>query len=136
MTTMYIAEEDNIHALQEKFTQEYPGLKLEFFQHPHAVGESSPRKEKLPPDTPIEDIRMMHTFGPLDISANRTVAAIEYDFYHHFGLSVQVYRKYDHTWIETSRTDHWTLAEQNTQGLNSSDYIPREEKDVRLEDLE
>lgn len=113
---IYISEEDVIRGIQEKFQAVYPWLRLRFYKHPHGEGEGSPRCEQLTPDTPLDDIRMTHGFGWIDVGPRRTVAAVEKDFYRQFGLCVQVFRKGRNCWLETTDTDRLTLGEQNNRG--------------------
>ncbi|SEW45214.1 hypothetical protein SAMN05428988_5975 [Chitinophaga sp. YR573] len=108
---IYISEEAIISNIQSDFRKAYPFLNLEFYRQPHEVGERCCAEDKLSPDTPIDDIRMMHTFGWIDISKQRTAAEVEYDFKHQLGLSVQVMRKSGKMWIQTTKTDHWTLQQ-------------------------
>ncbi|WP_343670676.1 hypothetical protein [Chitinophaga sp.] len=113
---IYISEEDLLQNIQDKFQEAYPHLRLEFFKHPHEAGEGCPRNERWPLNTPIEDIRMVHSFGWIDISEDRTVAELEKDFYRQIGLSVQVLRKSGLNWLLTTRTDHLTLKIQDEMG--------------------
>jgi len=103
---IYISEEALISGIQQDFQEAYPFLRLEFFY----------ADSKLPPDTPIEDIRMMHTFGWIDISKHRTAAEVEHDFKHLMGLSVQIMRKCGDLWVQTNKTDFWTLKQLNEEG--------------------
>lgn len=120
---IYISEEATIGAIQSDFREVYPFLQLEFFQQPHETGEHCPPCQKLPADTPIEDIRMMHTFGWLDISKQRSAAEIEYDFRHFMGLSVQVMRRSGDLWVQTTKTDFWTLQQLNEEGRLAEQHI-------------
>lgn len=113
---IYISEEAVVRDIQEKFQTMYPYLRLEFFRKPHTKGTCSPEAEKISSDTPIEKIRMIHSFGWLDISYYRTAAAVEHDFSYLFGLSVQILRKAGNLWLETTITDNWTLEELNNAG--------------------
>ncbi|MGO4292171.1 hypothetical protein [Chitinophaga sp. RAB17] len=113
---IYISEEAVVRDIQEKFQTMYPYLKLEFFRKPHTKGACSPEAEKISSDTPIEKIRMIHSFGWLDISYYRTAAAVEHDFGYLFGLSAQILRKAGNLWLETTITDNWTLEELNNAG--------------------
>jgi hypothetical protein len=103
---IYISEEAIISNIQQDFQEVYSFLRLEFY---NADG-------KIPCDTPIEDIRMMHTFGWIDISKYRSAAEVEYDFRHLLGLSVQIMRKSGDLWVQTNRTDFWTLSQLNEEG--------------------
>ncbi|GAA0550578.1 hypothetical protein [Chitinophaga japonensis] len=120
---IYISEEAIIAEIQREFQEAYPYLKLEFYRQPHEIGQGSRVEEKIAPDTPIEDIRMMHTFGWVDISHQRTAADLEHDFRHAFGLSVQVLRKSGDLWLETTKTDNWTLAQLNEEGKLAESHI-------------
>ena len=113
---IYISEEAVIRDIQDRFQIMYPYLKLEFFRRPHIKGEGSPQREKISPDTPIEKIRMLHSFGWLDISYYRTAAAVEHDLSYLYGLSAQILRRAGTIWLETTGTDGWTLEELNNSG--------------------
>lgn len=113
---IYISEEAVVRDIQEKFQTMYPYLKLEFFRKPHTIGACSPEAEKISPDTAIEKIRMIHSFGWLDISYYRTAGAVEHDFSYIFGLSAKILRKAGNLWLETTITDNWTLEELNNAG--------------------
>lgn len=116
---IYISEEDILRNIQDKFQEVYPYLKLECYLCPHDVGEGTPDNRKLPGDTPIEDIRLIHSFGWIDISEHRTVAEVEKDFYRDMGLAVQIFRRTRNGWLQTTRTDELTLKEQNMMGMES-----------------
>jgi hypothetical protein len=120
---IYISEEAIIGNIQRDFQELYPFLRLEFYQQPHEIGQSCSAKEKLPAETPIEDIRMMHTFGWIDISRARTAAEIEHDFRHLMGLSVQVMRQSGDMWVQTTTTDFWTLQRLNDEGKLARQHI-------------
>lgn len=117
---IYITEEDRVCHIQQAFHEHYPFLKLEFFTQPHEHRAPCPASQQVARDTPIEKIRMLHTFGWIDISPQRTAAEVEHDFLHEFGLSVQVFRKVGPSWIETTRTDDWPLATLNSEGREST----------------
>lgn len=115
---IYISEEDIIKNIQDKFHAIYPYLKLEFFGTPHNEYEGNADKDRLNKHTPLEDIRMIHTFGWLDISPDKTVVALEAELYKNFGLSAQVLRKGHHCWLQTIGTDNLTLEQQNALALS------------------
>ncbi|HEY8916582.1 MAG TPA: hypothetical protein VIM87_09095 [Chitinophaga sp.] len=113
---IYISEDATIATLQHEFREAYPYLKLECYRQPHSEGQACAVADKLPPATPIEEIRMMHNFGWLDISHHRTAAAVELDFFRKYGLSVQILRKSGDLWLQTTATDNWTLGQMNEEG--------------------
>ena len=120
---IYISEDATIANIQNDFQSAYPYLKLEFYQQPHEVAEPSPAWEKIPAATPIEDIRMVHTFGWIDINHKRTAMEVENDFRHIMGLNAQVMRKSGDLWLETTKTDNWTLGQLNDEGKLADKHI-------------
>lgn len=116
---IYIEKEGLIRDISGKFHAAYPFLKIAFFKHPHLTGEGSPKKEKLPESTPIRKAKTKQEWGWIDISEDKTVAEVESGFFRRFGLSAQVFRKGNNCWLETTRTDHLTLKEQNEMGKNT-----------------
>ncbi|HJT74357.1 MAG TPA: hypothetical protein VJ720_10070 [Chitinophaga sp.] len=113
---IYISEEDILGNIQDRFQEVYPYLKLEFFLYPHPVQGPSDLGARVSPETPVEVIRMVHSFGWVDIGDNRTVEEVETDFCRDLGLYVQVFRRTRTGWLETARTDDLTLGEQNAMG--------------------
>lgn len=113
---LHIDDNRVIADVQEEFNKAFPYLKIEFFKKPHGVGAISAKEDMLPSDTTLGEWRTTDTEGDLTISKDDTVASVESGFQRKFGLSVQVFRKSNKVWLETSATDSWTLAEQNEQG--------------------
>ena len=72
------------------------------------------------PDMPIEKIRMIHSFGWIDIGPDRTAAEVERDFAEQFGLNVQVMRQVNTLWLTTTATDHRTLGNLEDGGRPGS----------------
>lgn len=120
---IYISEDAIISNIQSDFQAAYPYLKLEFYRQPHEAGQPSPPTDRIPADTAIDDIRMLHAFGWIDVSHNRTVVELEYDFRHIMGLNVQVLHRSGDLWLETTKTDNWTLAQLNEEGKLAADHI-------------
>ncbi|MGN7819194.1 hypothetical protein HGH92_03275 [Chitinophaga varians] len=119
---MYISEEAMVADMQDKFQTLYPFLKLEFFSKPHPEGGYSPEEEKIPPETRVEEMGMRRSFGWIDISYYRTAAEVEHDFSHIFGLNAQIFRKAGTLWLETTKTDNWTLEELNNAGRSAKSH--------------
>lgn len=110
---IYISEEAIIADIQERFNRQYPRLKLEFFHKSALPGESCDEKEKLATNTPIEKVRILHSFGWLDISHYRTALAVEHDLTSLFGLHGHIFHKAGELWLQTTTTGHLTLEELN-----------------------
>ena len=121
---MKIAINDHrkIFAIQEEFNTIFPYLKLEFFSKPHSPGGASPKKLVKHNSVTLGECRTVHHKGDLTIVPDMTVIDLEQNFGNVYGLGVQVFRKSGKSWLETSVTDNWTLAEQNKQGEDLSKW--------------
>lgn len=106
-----------IKEVQAEFHSKYPYLKLEFYKHSHRTGEASPTNLKVPPSVLVGKIRngVKGKASETDVSihGNMKVSTLEEMFQDRFGLSVQVFRKSGDVWLQTTKTDDWTLSEQN-----------------------
>jgi hypothetical protein len=108
-----------IQEVQTEFNRTYPYLKLEFFDKScgyhrlpaDAALDSCPYRQLNIPDIPEGDV---------EISDRMTVYELESQLQDHFRLSAQVFRKSGNIWMETTRTDHWTLRDQNEHGKEIS----------------
>lgn len=115
---MKIAINDNrkISSIQKEFNSIFPYLKLEFFAMPkHFKCDFSKRMLKENSSF-LSDCRVIHPSGEISIHPLMTVRNLEKLFFDKYGLGVQVFRKSGTVWLETTVTDGWTLAEQNSQG--------------------
>jgi hypothetical protein len=115
---LFIKEDDCVGTLQERFSENYPHLKLRFRKTTHDTGGAGSR-EQLSPLTPLDDIRCFHTPGYIDIGPTRRVTDVENDFMERFGLHVQVLRQAGNTWLETTHSDEWQLGQQESEGAGS-----------------
>lgn len=113
---IHIDDQQSIADIQEKFSNAFPYLKIEFFKKSHQVGEASAKEDMLPSDTALGKWRTVHNEGDITITKEITVAEVESGFQKQFGIAAQVFRRSGTVWLETSTTDGWTLAEQNDQG--------------------
>jgi hypothetical protein len=110
-----ISDSYTLHEIQEKFSLIFPYLKIEFFSKPHNIYGSSRKEFIIHPDTQLKDCRSKQLEGQLEIDGNLSVAKMEQQFRHMFGLFIQVFRKSGDVWIETTVTDDWTLNKQNSE---------------------
>ena len=95
----------------------------------HRVGESSPARERLDGDLLVDEVRSVHTVGHLHIQEEMSVATLEQQFLEKYGLNAQVFRRSGNLWLQTSATDHWTLAEQNRKGGHSEELFKHKLED-------
>lgn len=111
-----IKADTRISDIKKQFSDVYPFLKIEFFKRPHAKHKLSAEMDRIIADKSISSLTKNTAEAQIDIDGKRTVLMVEQDFWELFGLSVQVFRRAMNMWIETSFTDSWTLASQNSEG--------------------
>ena len=114
--TITINDKQSLGEIKEAFNNKYPHLKLEFYDHAHKEGEGSPVRFQLEDNQIVGEIRKMHSEGELSIHANQKVNTLETRFKEIYGLNVQVFRKSNKIWLQTTATDEWTLAHQEHKG--------------------
>lgn len=108
-----INKNEKLKDIQQQFQEHYPFLKIEFYKKAHEEGEGSKPKTQLDSNLTIGEVQQVSKEGLLHIRAATKVAELESDMAEQFGLQVQVFRKSGNAWLQTTKTDDWTLAEQN-----------------------
>lgn len=117
---MTIQDDRRLKDIQAEFNEKFPFLQVKFFEGKHKPGETSPIQQKLNNELTIGEARTVHSEGDLSINANQKISTLEQNFLEKFGLNVQVFRKSGNLWLQTSKTDHWSLSEANRKGEHSS----------------
>lgn len=135
---MYIEINDDttIRHIQEKISDYYPYLQIEFHRRPHKKYKASGANDLIFPGDTIGDVKQTHISAILEITPVSKVADIEKEFQQRFGLSVQILRKENEKWIQTTGMDDFTLKELNVLSRNSSDEFILAEPDSEYEDTE
>ena len=104
--------------IQKEFNEAFPYLKLEFFKHKHNMYAGNTRKDML---LPVEAFKhVIKENEKMSIDEEMPVFILEQQFREKFGVAVQVFRKSGRSWLETTKTDDWTLKRQNDQGMELS----------------
>src|SRR6185503_19991469 len=130
-----ISDKKKISSLQEEFNKAFPYLRLEFFTKPHHNLNGSARQYLISEShKTIGECRKVHNSRYISITPAKSVSSLEQIINDVFGLFVQVFRQSGRVWLETTRTDDWTLAEQNKQGEELSKYKNEKEKPFPAED--
>jgi hypothetical protein len=101
-----------IEDIQEHFSKCFPNLKIEVYSSPHHWKKGSLEKDIISPGTPIGEIRKSHSSGVLEIKSSDRVGDVENKFKKIFDLNVQIFRKEDDCWIQTTSTDLYTLEQE------------------------
>jgi len=118
--TLHIHRKTKIRQVQKSFHEEYPYLKLEFYNRPHGWGEVSKNADRYDPSFRIFDVtRLKIQEGEVLARAWDKTGEVEESFEKNFGLHAQVYRRNGNEWIETAGSDELTLFEQNEIGKKS-----------------
>lgn len=113
---LHIDDTKKIEEIKAAFNNSFKFLNLGFFTKSHQVGEASAKKDLIDDEKTLAEIRLKHTAGELIINPDMLVSEVESAFENQFGVHVQVFRKQNDVWLETTNTDHWTLAKQNETG--------------------
>lgn len=103
--------------IQTEFCKRFPYLKIEFYKQAHTAGEGSPKEKTIDSNLTINEVQTEKEIGVIKITGLMTVAELESSFSNTFGLSAQVFRKSGSIWLQTTVSDHWTLAEQNKKAM-------------------
>ncbi len=117
---LLINDTKTLSDLQVEFSNEFPYLKIEFFNTPNTRKEALPKSKMYRSTMKVSECRKIHYNGNLAVDKNNTVAQFEETLWNIFGLSAQVFRKSGNLWIETALTDSWTLERQNDHGMEFS----------------
>lgn len=133
---MHIEINDNttLQEIGKAFSDFYPFLKIEFFKTPHRKYELSGENEIAGPETAIGAIRKTHLTALLEIQPWHTVAEVEQAFQKRFGLSVQIFKKVNGNWVQTTGMDDLKLKDLNVLSRNAADEYILSETDPESAD--
>jgi hypothetical protein len=123
---LYLDNDTQVKALQDKFNALYPFLQLHFIKTFREDGKPLKKIVKGLPEQRLKEITGSILPGMVSIDGNCTVEEILDNFRAH-GVTVQVYRKSGTLWVETSLTEDWTLERQNREAYLFSateDFFP------------
>jgi len=135
---MHIEINDNTRLLelQQVFSQYYPYLQIEFYRKPHKKYEGSEEKDLIDPHTTVGEIIKTHVSGILQIQPLEHVSDLEREIQTRFGISVQIFKKENKGWEQTTGMDDFTLKDLNEIGRNSSDEFIIEDYEEGIEEGE
>lgn len=122
-----IHSEMKLSDIQHEFQSRFPFLKLEFYQHIHQAGEVSEKSDIINLQKSLNDLVAGIDAFEWHVSEQMTVAELETGFQQKLNIGVNVFRKSGINWLQTTATDGWTLAVQNSKGKEMSTELPKEE---------
>ncbi|TAE57661.1 MAG: hypothetical protein EAZ89_03765 [Bacteroidetes bacterium] len=114
--TIKISADKTLKQISEEFSAKFPYLRLKFYSEAHAVGEKSSLWDTLNMSLPISEVGKFDHEEELHLDGHLKTATLEQEFQRLYGIGLQVFRQDGKEWIQTSNTDHWTLAQQNREG--------------------
>jgi hypothetical protein len=120
---MIVSGTTTIQNLYDQFSAQFPYLKIEFYNKAHEKGHGSKSEDQLSHSISISMVNP--DIKPIEwkIDEELTVAEFETWIAKNLNLNVQVFRKSNELWLQTSATDSWSLAKQNGKGQRSTiDY--------------
>ncbi len=134
---MILAINDNTRLadLQDKFSECFPHLKIEFYSYPHHWKAQSSPREQIDPIMKVGEVSTKHEHGVLEIKSAYQTGRVEQDFHNKFGLNVQIFRYVDGNWVQSTGSDNLTLKEQQGKAhdvvtLQEVDTDPSDELDI------
>jgi hypothetical protein len=95
------------------------------------VGEGSLKKQALNNNLTVGETPQFKKDSTIEIDKSMKVSELEKAFANAFGLNIQVFRKSNNMWLQTTITDNWSLEKQNQNGkeMNTVDTTLPEEND-------
>ena len=105
--------------IQNAFSEKYSLLKIKFYTSAHQEYEGSRITEEVTENKALNDLNSSIAKGDIDISGSVTAKVLESEFEKKYGLHIQVFRKSGDTWLQTSKTDHWTLDKHQQKASES-----------------
>ena len=129
---MVVNKKRRLKELQEDFQKHFPFLKIEFYSSFHKPGEGSDKKKKLDSELTVGEVcKLSGNESSITINGSMKVSEFEKAFKDTFGLSVQVFRKSNNLWLQTTITDGWSLSKQNQSAIemNVAENLSAEPED-------
>lgn len=124
---IHIHSGSKLSEIQHEFQIRFHFLKLEFYKHTHQPGEVSGKSDLINLQKSISELAPEKEAFDWHINGLMTVAELETVFQQQLNIGVHVFRKSGINWLQTTATDGWTLAEQNSKGREMSTDLPKEE---------
>jgi hypothetical protein len=112
---MRISKEIKISELNEELNKKYPSLKLVFYSKSHEHFEGTPADYEIKEDLALGEIYPEITDGEVYLYDDLTVEDLETELAEKYNLNAQLFRKSGDVWLQTSKTDFWSLAKQESK---------------------
>ena len=114
-----ITHKTTIRDVQRKIATEYPFVKIEFAVKQKFHRSKSSAKDWYDHDCKLLSIAKKPEKGWVVVHSWHKTFYLKQTFEERFGLHIEVLRRQNDQWVETSGTDIFTLDEQNEKGRKS-----------------
>lgn len=116
-TKQFIIQQDfDIRTVREHFAELYPYLRINFFRNKNNSQMINSQSIVFKDNVKLKEINPGFSRGAIEISDDMSILELENEFFRRFGLSVQLSRKSGNLWLDTAKTNQWTLKVQNEHG--------------------
>ena len=115
-----ISNKSVVGEIKRQFSLEYPFLKIEFLI-PHRPSFKPDRQVIASDNSTLGHLQPAMKEGTMIVNDMTTVGELE-NFFKNHSLDVQVFRRSQNLWLETTITDAWSLQKQNNHGKEISEY--------------
>jgi hypothetical protein len=118
-----ILKSATVGEVQQAFNAAFPFLKIAFFTRAHKEHGSSNAKFMVTQSRELlGNVPGFKAEGLVSIEPFMRTWEVERMVEEETGLHIQIFRKSGNLWLETSLSDHLTLAEQNEKALEQENY--------------
>lgn len=105
---IHIRDNFQVSDLKDRFEKCFQELTIEFFFNSKNTSDVFGLADK---SQRIGDIRNRHVEGDLPIKSWYTVKQVKREFSEKFDLHVEIYRRENNSWVNSSRMEEFTLRE-------------------------
>lgn len=116
---MRINKDQKLKDVQSLFTSIFPGLKIEFYRHAQEGYDGPYTLLHYDNGTVLGDVNENIRDQQISTDESMKVSDFEKNISEVLGINVQVFRRSKELWLQTTKTDDWTLKTQNLKGIHS-----------------
>lgn len=118
-----ISNQTTVEGIQREFRSLFPGLKLEFYSGKPGVRPGYPDTKKLHPQYLIASKNPYILNSDIEINSSDKVSEIEKMLFEKFGFYAQIFFKSNSRWIQTVKSDHYSLRRLRRELGFSRDFL-------------
>ena len=100
-----------IEDVQDRFSECFPKLKIEFFTEQPYTRSQVKAGELISPKQKIADVRKLHNRGLFEIKSWDSANRVEVEIRNVFGLNVQLFKLLNNHWVPVANGENATLKQ-------------------------